>query len=53
MIIATSNAAADALSEMDKYANVRITILEMTDEFEEYSRNIDETKLLKRYNLMV
>lgn len=53
IIIATSNAAADALSEMDKYANVKITGQEMTDEFEEYSRNIEDQiiKALQAYSL--
>lgn len=53
IIIATSNAAADALSEMDKYANVKITGQTMTDEFEEYSRNIEDQiiKALQSYGL--
>ena len=53
IIIATSNAAADALSEMDKYANVKLTGQEMTDEFEEYSRNIEDQiiKALQSYGL--
>lgn len=53
IIIATSNAAADALSEMDKYANVKITGQEMTEEFEEYSRNIEDQiiKALQSFQL--
>lgn len=53
IIIATSNAAADALSEMDKYANVKITGQTMTDKFEEYSRNIEDQiiKALQSYGL--